>query len=79
MAATVTFTKALEIVEQLAAKDREKLYLKMKEQRRKVWLAKIEQESEQALKDHKAGKTRLISSPEDIRAYCEELFNANDA
>ena len=79
MTATVTYAKALKIVDQLAAKDREKLFRQMRERRRKVWLAKIEAEAEQALKDSRAGKLRRLSSAKDIRAFCDEIFESNHA
>ena len=79
MTATTTYAKALKIVDQLATKDREKLFRKMREQRRKVWLEKIEAEAEQAMKDLRAGKLRRLSSAKDIRAFCDEIFNSNRA
>jgi glutaredoxin 2 len=78
MAATITYAKALKIVDQLETKDREKLFRKMREQRRKIWLAKIEAETEQALKDHRAGKLPTFSSAKDIRAYCEKICSSAD-
>jgi len=78
MAATVTYSKALKIVAQLATKDREKLFREMRERRRKVWLAKIEAETEQALKDHRAGKLPSFSSARDIRAYYEKVCKPDD-
>ena len=78
MAATVTLNKALEIVSHLRAADREKLFRELREQRRKVWLAKVEAEAEKAMKEHRAGKLRHLSSPKEIRAFCDEIFNSDD-
>ncbi len=78
MAAAVTYSKVLKIVDQLAAKDREKLFHEMKERRRKVWVAEIEAASEEAMKDHRAGKLRTLSSPEEIRAYCQEMYDSDE-
>ena len=79
MAATVTLSKVLKIVDQLAAKDREKLFRQMREKRRKVWLAEIEATSKQALKDLRAGKLKALSTPEEIRKHLDQIWNSNDA
>ncbi len=78
MAAVVTFSKALEIVEQLPEKDREKLYHEMKERRRNVWLKQIEAEAEETEKLRLAGKLRSFSSPEEIKQFLDEAMNSDE-
>ena len=75
---TATLNNALEIVNQLAEGDREKLFCKIREQRRKTWIKAMEAEAEQALKDHREGKLRALSSSDEIRAYVEEICNSED-
>ena len=79
MAATITYSKALKIVELLAAKDREKLFREMRERRRKVWLAKIEKEAEQAMKEHRAGKLKSYSSAKELIAHLTKISEADNA
>ncbi len=78
MATAVTYSKVLKIVDQLAAKDRDKLFLEMRERRRKVWVAKIEAATEEVMKDYRAGNLRAVSSPEEIRALCQEIYNSDE-
>ena len=79
MAATVTLSKVLKIVNQLADKDREKLFRQMREKRRKVWLAEIEATSQQALKDLRAGRRKALSTPEEIRKHLDAIWNSANA
>ncbi len=79
MSATVTLNSILKIVDQLAEEDREKLFRKIREKRRKLWLKKLEADAEQALKDHRAGKLKSLSSPEDIRAFMGNLNHSDEA
>ena len=79
MATTVTLSKVIKIVGQLADEDREKLFRQMRERRRKKWLAEIEATSKQALKDLRAGKLKALSTPEEIKRHLEEIWNSDDA
>jgi DNA-binding IclR family transcriptional regulator len=78
MAAAVTFSKALKIVEQLAEKDREKLFLEMKERRRAVWLKQIEAEADETEKLRLAGKLTSISTAGEIQKFIDEAMSSNE-
>ena len=78
MAAAVTFSKALKIVEQLAEKDREKLYHEMKERRRAIWLKKIELEAEETHKLRLAGKLRSFSTAAEITSFLNDAIESDE-
>ena len=79
MAATVTLSKVRKIVDQLADKDREKLFREMRERRRKKWLEGIEATSKQALKDLRAGKLKTFSTREEIMRHLDQICHSDDA
>jgi predicted ArsR family transcriptional regulator len=79
MVAIVTPSKALNIANQLAAKDGEKLFRQMRERRRKAWLAEFEAASRQALEDLRAGRLKALSTPEEIKQHLDRIWKSDNA